>query len=772
MGQTSSHNEFPPLTQRTERTQRTKRTKTMSGIKRVIYYPGFGLNYPYIQQFEHNHKSFSPSNDSQLSHNSFENETQFTNKIITNQSNQITINTNTEQIQNNNFLPQKQSHRGEVKDHLDNPAKNNQLLKNNIHSINNECQEIFSCCNNNQKQNQINIKNQNINEQKIETKIEGDHINILSNQNKLDKENQIVWGVKYIQSFQKLVISNQTTLLNEEVIAHLEKMKIHWDEFANTNNSNENNYNRKNTHTKRNNFSKKELRLKHSHSHSVSKNEINFPNKLNNKKWDRKNYLKEIEEAHLFKKKLDEIKQQDPVKFDLTEYLNMLTIDNYNETKELIFNRIKEDVINQEKFLEVLFQKAVHEKSFVTIYAKLCKDLDKELPQKFEGGKTKSSAMRKKLIEKCREIFRIDNNEQIEGYIKVKDHDERQNKIKKFILGNVNFIGELISIKLLSKKIVFQCIELLFKRYDKNEVDEGGFKLISLEGIIILIDKFGTLIHKQRDSIVEKNYNEFIKNINDILTKLDTIQKNDNIPGYVKYKIINLIEKKKGGWEESKFEKNISAKSKEEVRKAFEESQNTGNNKESNTKKYDQEQIDDLIRKDLIEFKDFIEDGNDVNKYQWEIISDIYNNRQNSIAEILGSFIQNCIDFVQNNKTLKYSSLYWEEFIQYYGPNLNKNEKKEIINQSLLLLSTVSSISLDNPMILDIWAIILYLFNQNNIFNYSDFDNLEELTEDDLKNVFEIMNKIKHIDKNLVKVFEKLKIVINNKGIYDGVVKE
>ena len=156
MGQTS-HNESPPLTQRTEKTQRTKRTKTISGIKKIIYYPGFGLNYPYIQQFEPNHKSLSPSNDSQLSHNSFENETQFTNEIITNQSNQIIINTNTEQIQNNNFLPQKQSHRGEVKVHLDNPAKNNQLLKNKIHSINNECQEIFSCCNNNQKQNQIKV---------------------------------------------------------------------------------------------------------------------------------------------------------------------------------------------------------------------------------------------------------------------------------------------------------------------------------------------------------------------------------------------------------------------------------------------------------------------------------------------------------------------------------------------------------------------------------------------------------------------------------------
>ena len=126
-------------------------------------------------------------------------------------------------------------------------------------------------------------------------------------------------------------------------------------------------------------------------------------------------------------------KKKDPIKWNLRELLNMLTKDNYNETKAKILDVIKENVEYQEKFLDVLFQKAVHEKSFVKIYAQLCKELDKELPQrnqpkedKKNGVKKKStSIMRTKLLDKCRAIFQIKDNVKFDEFIKVKDPSER-----------------------------------------------------------------------------------------------------------------------------------------------------------------------------------------------------------------------------------------------------------------------------------------------------------------------------------------------------------
>ena len=584
------------------------------------------------------------------------------------------------------------------------------------------------------------------------------------------------WPINYLKSFQNWDLSSERTLLNEKAISHLDRMKIHYDEgpTSNTTSSKASSYNKKFNIIKGNDNSKIEKRSKQQEDNtpSYSKAETSDMGK-----WGRKDFSEEVKKAEIFKKKLDEIKEQDPIKFDLTEYLNMLTVDNYNDTKQLIFNKIKDDIEHQKKFLEVLFQKAVHEKAFVNLYAKLCKDLDKDLPQKLgknnvHGKKTTSSEMRSKLIDKCREIFKIDNNEQIDGYIKVKDPDERESKIKKFILGNVNFIGELISIKLLSKNIVFQCIDKLFSRYDNKE--EGGLRLISLEGIVILTDKFGTLINKQKDTIEDIELKEYVKNINSVLKRLFTIQKNDDIPGYVKYKIINLLEKKKNGWEETQFEKNIHAKGKDEVRKAFEESQRKGitSTKDLNTNQLAQEEIDNRIRDDLTEFKDFIEEGNDLDKYQWEIITEIYNERQNSIAEIMKSFIENCIDFVQNDNTLKYSNQYWEELIRYYGPNLDKNEKKEIIDDCVELLETVNSISLDNPLLLDVWANILFTLNKHEVMGYKELNRLKELGDSDLKSVFEIMKKIKEIDNTAAKVFDKIKIVMDYKEIYDDVMME
>ena len=138
------------------------------------------------------------------------------------------------------------------------------------------------------------------------------------------------------------------------------------------------------------------------------------------------------------------------------------------------------------------------------MYAKLCKELDKDLPQRIENnqnnGKTNKknpSIFRSKLLDKCREIFKIDNNTKINEYIKETDPNEREIKLKKFILGNVNFIGELIRNQIISRKNVFGCINNLFTRCNDKKGGDRQLKLINLEGIVILIDKFGTLMNSQ-----------------------------------------------------------------------------------------------------------------------------------------------------------------------------------------------------------------------------------------------------------------------------------
>ena len=142
------------------------------------------------------------------------------------------------------------------------------------------------------------------------------------------------------------------------------------------------------------------------------------------------------------------------------------------------------------------------EKSYVILYAKLCKDLNKELPQKSETRKT-SSIFRQNLLEKCKEMLKFKEKKNFDEYVKEADEQEKNNKIKKIILGNALFISELVNIKMLSKKAAYECIDYLFKRFNENK--NNDIKLINIQAIIIFIDKLGTLIHKEKEKEKEKN---------------------------------------------------------------------------------------------------------------------------------------------------------------------------------------------------------------------------------------------------------------------------
>lgn len=166
--------------------------------------------------------------------------------------------------------------------------------------------------------------------------------------------------------------------------------------------------------------------------------------------------------------------------------------------------------------------------------------------------------------------------DQTQFFQKYEDPEERDQMMKQYTLGNVNFIAELINQKILIKKVIFQCVDHLFQ---KNIP-------INIEGIVILLDKFGTSINKNDKMKPEDliNYNE---QINNHLTTLNIIQENDKtLPGYIRYKIINLIDKKARGWVESKVDLVKVIKSKTAVSEEYDqEMREKGEVRETSTKK-------------------------------------------------------------------------------------------------------------------------------------------------------------------------------------------
>jgi hypothetical protein len=575
-----------------------------------------------------------------------------------------------------------------------------------------------------------------------------------------DDKQEFNFDYDYMISFENWEICQETKLLSEEFLKHLEDFKIVETEQIKQNNAN-NKGKKKYYGDKRNKEEKK-------------KENIDLSN------FGRKDFSKEISLAEQFKKKIDEEAEKDPIRFKITEYLNILTVDNYKSTSEKIYEIIEKEIENQEKFLDVLFNKSVNEKAFVGLYAKLCKDFDKKLPQKAplkedkksDKPKKYNSIMRTKLLDKCREIFKIENNEKFDEYIKVQDKQERNMKLKNFVLGNVNFIGELIKIQILSKKIVKQCLNNLFARFNDTKSDES-LKMVNLEAIVILLNNFGTLLKEKEAKLKEddkKTFNtvvdEYLQKLEDIITKNDT-----SIDQPIKYKIINLIDKSKNNWEKSKFEKSIEAKGKKDLE---EEEENEKNDKVKATQKlYSADEVQEEIAKDLINFKDHIfEEEGTTSDYSWEIVESIYKDHGNSVADMIQGYLYSCIDFVQNQKTLNLVKDYFNELIYYYKDTLSGKEKKDIVKKTIHLLKVARDSALDNLLIIDVWAIILSNLIRYHLFNRDDLIELNEIDKEDLKTVFLIIAKIIKEDPDAKIHYDKCKFISLNKALYEEVMNE
>ena len=124
----------------------------------------------------------------------------------------------------------------------------------------------------------------------------------------------------------------------------------------------------------------------------------------------------------------------------------------------------------------------------------------------------------------------------------------------------MNFIAELINVKILSQTKGFEFLDILYKRYQEIK-NNDKIKYLNLEGAVTLLTKFGKIITERQNPKHIQNLDNYIKdNIIPIISNDNN--DNKNLPNYLKFKIINLIEKKKNNWKDSLYEQSITAKGK------------------------------------------------------------------------------------------------------------------------------------------------------------------------------------------------------------------
>lgn len=568
---------------------------------------------------------------------------------------------------------------------------------------------------------------------------------------------------EYIKNFQNFEKSKDTDLLSVDVLEHINQIEediklIKMEHYLDNKICKNSFYSNCNT----------------SKSSSSSLSNIN---PLSLEIWARPDYTKENEEAENNKKVFDELSKKDVIKKELREILNSMTKDNYEEKKLKILELIKDKIENQNKFLEIIFLKSILEKSYVILYAKLCKDLNKELPQKSETRKT-SSIFRQNLLEKCKEMLKFEEKKNFDEYVKEADEQEKNNKIKKIILGNALFISELVNIKMLSKKAAYECIDYLFKRFNENK--NNDIKLINIQAIIIFIDKLGTLIHKEKEKEKEKNskikkeknnQKNFDKMLDEAFAKLEKIKEDPAIPGHVRYSIINLIDKKNNNYKQSEFEKYITAKSKKEIEEEAKEIKNIQKKEKdiilSEKEEINQEQINEKIEKDLYGYKDIIINEGNSDNYLWSITTDLYDVKLKGFDDILEGFIVSSAFFIEKKENIFYAKSYINELIVYYGSKMEENEKKDLINKVIYLFELIKDFAFETPDIFEIYEYVIYLFIKNRVFNMKDLEKIFAAKENSKeKEDVNIMSKVFQNIFNLMVQDDEIELKNEFKELY------
>ncbi|XP_057979694.1 eukaryotic translation initiation factor 4G isoform X2 [Malania oleifera] len=178
----------------------------------------------------------------------------------------------------------------------------------------------------------------------------------------------------------------------------------------------------------------------------------------------------------------------------LKAILNKLTPQNF----EKLFEQVKavniDNAVTLTGVISQIFDKALMEPTFCEMYANFCSHLSAELPDFSEDDE--KITFKRLLLNKCQEEFERGEREQEEanrveeeGEIKQSEEEREEKRVKarRRMLGNIRLIGELYKKKMLTERIMHECINKLLGQHQTPEEEdvEALCKLMSTIGEMI-----------------------------------------------------------------------------------------------------------------------------------------------------------------------------------------------------------------------------------------------------------------------------------------------
>jgi len=186
----------------------------------------------------------------------------------------------------------------------------------------------------------------------------------------------------------------------------------------------------------------------------------------------------------------------------------------------------------------LIFEKAIDEPKYSSMYAQLCKRLSEDAPN-FEPTGSKITTFKRLLLINCRDEF--ENRAALSATFDRKtgiltgEEEEAKFIAKRKMLGNIKFIGELGKLEMLHDSTIHKCCEHLLVGRRKQPIAE---QTEDLECLAHLFKTCGRIIDSPKAKLLVDQY----------FQRIDAVIANHDTPTRIKFLLQDVIEMRTNRW--------------------------------------------------------------------------------------------------------------------------------------------------------------------------------------------------------------------------------
>ncbi|KAF4526162.1 hypothetical protein B566_EDAN008198 [Ephemera danica] len=218
--------------------------------------------------------------------------------------------------------------------------------------------------------------------------------------------------------------------------------------------------------------------------------------------------------------------------------LNKLTPEKFKKLSDDLLNTDLNSSVILKGVILLIFEKALDEPKYSSMYAQLCKRLTEEAPN-FEPPNTPCT-FRLLLLSKCRDEFenrsKIAEAFDLLGHVTPEDEERRQ-LAKRKMLGNIKFIGELGKLEILHESILHRCCQQLLEK-KKRGMGSTKDQAEDLECLCQIMRTCGRILDTEKGKTLMDQY----------FDRMAMLAENQELPLRIRFMLRDAIELRRNRW--------------------------------------------------------------------------------------------------------------------------------------------------------------------------------------------------------------------------------